>query len=229
LQKTRNKDKAWNDQRVLDLLWNKKEIYVNLNENKIKNEIQEVVSENIDEIVSEKLIKHIYSSAPKYAKTYVLVKITADKVIPLDENYREIITHKRLYGKQKQESMKWLPYLTQLSRKPRALKYSGIYDLFPDTVKSIFDNNHNHSEILKSMSEISVKSSFEISLKVLETAIEHNKFDPDSLQAIHDRIVNINYELPEIKLPKNTPELAPTTIDLSSYDEKFLSGGDNLC
>ena len=173
--------------------------------------------------------KHIYSTAPKYAKTYILVKITADKVIPLNEDFLEIISHKRIYGNQRQESMKWIPYLTQLSQKPRALKYSGIYDLFPDTIKSIFDNNQNHSEILKSMAEISNKSSFEMSLRVLETALLHNRFDKESLKATYNRLVNVNIEFQTMTLPKNTPKVEVTPIDLSKYDEAFLTGDENLC
>ena len=37
--------------------------------------------------------------------------------------------------------MNWLPYLNTLSKRPRALKYSEIYELFPQTVKGIFDNS----------------------------------------------------------------------------------------
>jgi len=55
----------------------------------------------------------------------VYTRLSAHDVIVLDENYREIIRHPRLYGDTKLESMDWLPYLTQLSRRPAALKYTG--------------------------------------------------------------------------------------------------------
>jgi hypothetical protein len=66
-----------------------------------------------------------YSVSPRYKDSHVLVKITAFEVIPLDENHRQIVVHERSYGEFKQQSMKWLPYLTQLSRCPGALKYTG--------------------------------------------------------------------------------------------------------
>jgi len=78
---------------------------------------------------------HEYSVSPKFASSKVLVEITANEVIPLDENQREITRHKRLYGGHKQQSMDWLPYLTQLSRYPRALKYTGIYQMLPHQCK----------------------------------------------------------------------------------------------
>jgi transposase len=83
--------------------------------------------------------KHTYSTAPRYALSELLVKLSAFEVVVLDENYREIVSHPRLYGP-KQEQMNWLPYLTQLSRRPMALKYSGIYKLLPEPVQLFFDS-----------------------------------------------------------------------------------------
>jgi len=69
-----------------------------------------------------------------------LVKISAFEVITLDESHREIVKHERFYGEHKQQSMQWLPYLTQLSRCPGALKYIGIYQMLPDPIQEyLFD------------------------------------------------------------------------------------------
>ena len=45
----------------------------------------------------------------------VNIVLSSGMVIIQDENYREIVRHKRLYGDYKQQSMDWLPYLKQLS------------------------------------------------------------------------------------------------------------------
>ena len=71
---------------------------------------------------------HEYSVSPKHADTVVNIVLTSNLTIIQDENYREIIRHKRLFGDFKQQQMNWLPYLKQLSKRPRALKYTGIYD-----------------------------------------------------------------------------------------------------
>lgn len=68
---------------------------------------------------------HRYSSSPRYARELVRVRIDAHRVTVLDESLREIDSHSRLYGAQKQQRVQWLPHLCQLSRRPRALKYSG--------------------------------------------------------------------------------------------------------
>jgi hypothetical protein len=78
---------------------------------------------------------HKYSAAPKYANKYVLVKLTAFHVIVLDESYREIVCHERLYDDHRQQSTQWLSYLNQLARCPGALKYTGIYQMLPQPVK----------------------------------------------------------------------------------------------
>lgn len=62
--------------------------------------------------------QHVYSTAPKYARSRILVQITSDRVIPLDHSHRPVTNHRRLYGAGKQEAMDWIPYLTQLSRNP---------------------------------------------------------------------------------------------------------------
>jgi hypothetical protein len=54
---------------------------------------------------------HEYPVSPRYANTAVNLKLTSALVIVLDENYREIVRHRRLYGDTKQQSMDLLPYL----------------------------------------------------------------------------------------------------------------------
>ena len=122
--------------------------------------------------------------------------------------------------------MNWMPYLNTLSKRPRALKYSEIYELFPQTVKSIFDNSdfEKHSEILKAVAEISIKSSFETAVEVLEKLTEYNKFDYESIIALHNRMTTPVLTLPEIKLSANVPKLEEINTDISDYD-KFLEIG----
>jgi len=80
--------------------------------------------------------KSTYPTAFRYANNQVFAKLTAHEVIVFDKNYREITWHLRLYGDHEQESMDWLPYLAQLSRRLVALKYTGIYPMLPREVQS---------------------------------------------------------------------------------------------
>ncbi|QAT63302.1 hypothetical protein EQM13_17910 [Acidilutibacter cellobiosedens] len=74
-----------------------------------------------------------------YAFLLVFLYFFVSNLIPMDENQNEIVRHKRLYGDHKQQSMKWLPYLRQLAKRPGALKYSGIYNIMPENMKKYLD------------------------------------------------------------------------------------------
>jgi transposase len=126
--------------------------------------------------------KHLYSTAPKYANSRVLVKITAHEVIPLDESHREIVRHQRLYEDNKQESMDWLPYLTQLSRCPGALKYSGIYSMLPDPLREYLDglSKSERGKALKAIALLCAKSSFEQAVNAVAEALLYGVQDLDS-------------------------------------------------
>src|SRR5690625_7993602 len=51
-------------------------------------------------------------------------------VLILNNNNEVIVRHPRLYAIRR-KSMIWQPYLDLLSRIPRAIKYSSLYDQFP--------------------------------------------------------------------------------------------------
>ena len=80
--------------------------------------------------------KHEYSSAPKFALGTVNVRLDSTFVTVLDDDYREIVTHKRLYGDERQSSIEWIPYLDYVSRHPRSVKNTGINAMMPDAMQS---------------------------------------------------------------------------------------------
>jgi transposase len=169
--------------------------------------------------------KHTYSTAPRYALSELLVKLTAFEVVVLDENYREIMRHPRLYGP-KQEQMNWLPYLTQLSRRPMALKYSGIYTMLPEPVQLFFDrcDYQAKKEALKALSRISEESSFEKASAALSATLEHGATDFESIMATFSRLNSDYIALDALVLPKAVPALPSTVTKASLYDDLFLGG-----
>ncbi len=70
--------------------------------------------------------KKLYSTSPRFAKEEVIAKISYDYVELLNSNYELIVKHPRLYGARR-KSMIWQPYLELLSRRPRAIKYTSIF------------------------------------------------------------------------------------------------------
>lgn len=170
---------------------------------------------------------HEYSISPKYSQEYVRVKITANEVIPLDDSLRNIVKHERLYGNYKQQSMKWLPYLKQLSRRPGALKYSGIYQLLPPSVNTYLErcDKAGIGKVLQMIATLTELNGFESAVKTVEDALDYEVTDTDSLLNLHNRIHENFIELPALQLQKNIPDLERISTDLGIYDRKLKSTG----
>jgi transposase len=174
--------------------------------------------------------KHAYSTAPKYAVTNIIVKLTSCEVIVLDESHREVIRHRRLYGDAKAQSMDWIPYLSQVARRPRALKYTGIYEMMPEKLKGLIDglDTRETGDILKMLVALTKKTSFNKTMETVERAINLGATDADSLLSLHS---NLNDDLPKMPMlcvPRIEPSLVePNCVNLKAYDVPMGSvGGD---
>lgn len=174
---------------------------------------------------------HEYSVSPKYANTRVMVKITSEHVIPLDESQREIVCHKRMYGDFKQQSMQWLPYLTQLSKRPGALKYSGIYGMMPGDMQEYLDkcSKSDRGKVLSAIASLTAKNGFESAVATVTKALCYDALDVDSLMSLHRQLFSGIRELPPIYMNGNMPHLEPTKTNLSGYDKALNQGGEKIC
>jgi len=170
---------------------------------------------------------HEYSVSPKYANTTVNLKKTPSLVVVLDENYREIVRHRRLYGDTKQQSMDWLPYLKQLSIRPRALKYSGIYELMPSDMKQFIEglSNTETGTVLKVLAELTAQTGFDSALNTVKQALSYGASDAESLKSLYRRLYADVPELPPMPLDPQIPDVGQMNSSLSDYDI-FLMKGD---
>ena len=174
---------------------------------------------------------HEYSVSPRYANSRVLVKITAGEVIPLDKSHQPIVRHQRLYGDSRQQSMQWLPYLTQLSRSPNALKYTGIYPMLPEPLKVYLGkcSRSDKGKILRVIAALTERNSFEGALETVDNALKYAATDIDSLINLHNRINGKVPELPPMPLRENIPDLLRVTPDLAAYDARLAEAGEPKC
>jgi hypothetical protein len=69
------------------------------------------------------------------AGSQVVIKAGAYDLEILGCDYNLIVTHSRLYRDQK-ESMIWIPYLELMAKRPTALKYTGLFNQLPLTLKT---------------------------------------------------------------------------------------------
>lgn len=170
--------------------------------------------------------QHEYSVSPKHANMVVNLRLTSLLVIVMDENFREIVRHRRLYGDSKQQSMDWLPYLKQLSIRPQALKYSGIYDMMPSAMKQYLAGctNTEKGKVLKVLAELTDRTGFDSALNTINQAICYGASDADSLKNLYRRIYADVPELPPMPLGPEIPDIGQMSSSLIPYDA-FLKGG----
>ena len=134
----------------------------------------------------------------------------------------EIVIHRRLYGDYKQTSMDWLPYLKYISRKPRSLKNSGIYDMMPQSMQLFMDSckNSERGKILKVLSELTDRSGFGCALRIVNEAIAVNSTDPDSLRSLYNRLYSDVPVLPPLEGIQEIPD--DKIIPFSNSDLKKM-------
>ena len=174
---------------------------------------------------------HEYSVSPQYADSRILVKITAGEVIPLDKGHQPIVRHRRLYGDSRQQSMQWLPYLTQLSRSPNALKYTGIYPMLPESLKTYLDKcgRSDKGKVLRVIAALTERNGFEGALETVDRALKYAATDIDSLINLHNRIYGQVPDLAPMPLARSIPELMRVTPNLAAYDARLEKAGEPTC
>ena len=171
--------------------------------------------------------RHEYSSAPKYAGGTVNARLTSSTVTVLDNDYREIVTHRRLYGDERQSSMEWIPYLEYVSRHPRSLKNTGIYGMMPAVMQSYLNNcsGSEKKDVLHVLSELTQRTGFESAVQTVDQAIRYRAHDPDSLRSLYNSLYSDVPQLPPLSGRNEVPELEPIPVRLEDYDLFLRRGG----
>ena len=170
---------------------------------------------------------HEYSTSPQYANSRLPVKITASEVTPLDQRYQPVVRHARLYGQHKQQSMQWLPYLTQLSRKPNALKYTGIYPMLPPPLQEYLGRcpQGDRGKVLRLLAALTRQNGFAGALETVEQALRYTVTDTDSLLNLNRRRCDTAPELEPLSPGHDIPALMRLTPDLAAYDAGLTKAG----
>ncbi len=159
-----------------------------------------------------------YSTSGSSACTTVTLKITAMHVTVLDANSKVIVTHPRLYGKQK-ESTLWGPYLSLIANRPMALKYTGFFEKLPTETKTFFSGCSipERKKTLQFLSEMSDVSGYGKALSIFNKAVSMGAKDSDSIISSYRLLTEPR--LPEVKMRQHPyfPKTAEYKVDLDAY------------
>lgn len=159
-----------------------------------------------------------YSASPAVAGKEAWIKADAHRVEILDEDYRSIARHRRLYGKNL-ESMDWYPYLATLAKRPNALKYSGFYRELPEPWQDYLDacGHDGKKRSLKILLKILEESDMDIATQSLEECQANGTASSDGILLSYYRLTQENIE-EDLRLPTNLAKLDGYKPDLSPYD-----------
>lgn len=169
---------------------------------------------------------NIYSTSPVYSGEQLILRVTANKVIVMNKDFKEIIIHKRIYGKNK-ESMKWHPYLKTLAKRPNAIKYTDFYNILPDIWKNYIekqdtDGKKGAIKALDKMIEEGNSESIAIATNALKETMNNGVFDIDSVMTTYYRIKNPQAkEINDINIANHIPRLKGYKTDINIYDSFF--------
>jgi hypothetical protein len=117
--------------------------------------------------------------------------------------------------------------LKQLSIHPRALKYSGIYDLMPPDMKQFIEglSNTETGKVLKVLAELTDRTGFDSALHTVREALGYGAADAESLKNLYRRMFTDVPELPPMPLDPQIPQVGQMKSNLGDYDACLTKGG----
>src|SRR5690625_284223 len=170
--------------------------------------------------------KKQYSTSPRFAKQKVRVCITYNEIAILNEDNEVIAKHTRLYGVRR-KSMIWQPYLDLLSKRPRAIKYSSIYNQFPSIWTDYLKNctEEEQKSVLRLLGELLKNDDFSLLNEALTMASSYGHPGPDQIKHCFYTLINQSTTYKAIIPDITLPNMPTATRGFSHYDSLLQSGG----
>lgn len=193
--------------------------------NEIPYEVYLLETRKADNYAKVSFDRNLYSSLPRYAKETVYIKASSDKVWILNQSYEVIMEHPRLYGNGL-ESMKWLPYIDLMSKRPMAIKYTEFYNSLPDNWQKYLRNlgDDDKREGLLSLHKMLLNHDIKTAENALAFATANGVDDSDSLMAAYRTITSQVQQLQPMQLHKGIVNMPSFAVNNDKYDD-FINNG----
>ncbi|MFD1708515.1 IS21 family transposase [Siminovitchia sediminis] len=166
--------------------------------------------------------KKQYSTSPRFAGQKVRVRINYQSIIILNEENEVVATHTRLYG-MKRKSIIWQPYLELLSKRPRAIKYSSVYEQFPPAWTEYLNNctEEEQKDVLGLLGKLLKNNDFSLLNKALNLASVHGHPSAEEIQHCFYSLLHQEDRYLAITPSVTVPPMPDITRGLSHYDTFF--------
>ncbi|GAE37695.1 IS21 family transposase [Halalkalibacter akibai] len=163
-----------------------------------------------------------YSTSPRFAQQRVKLCISYNSVMVLSEKNELIVSHSRLYGTRR-KSMVWQPYLDLLSKRPKAIKYSNIYNQFPEVWASYLRNctEEEQKEALRLLGKLLKNQDFSLLNEALALAAQNGHPSTDQIKHCFYSLYNNTDTHDAISTNLVVPILPSVTRGLNHYDTFF--------
>lgn len=161
-----------------------------------------------------------YSVHPTYVNTTVSLQIGAQTLTILDSDYRVLTEHPRDYHKNRTHT-RWRDFIEPLMKRPRAVKYSGIYQLLPPSWQSHLTTLSREAlkEHLAFLKHCLIHHDLAVAERVLNSNIESGVLDALALWTTLYRLTEDRtlYEwsdssIQNVKMPSYQPDLRPYDV-----------------
>lgn len=159
-----------------------------------------------------------YSTAGNLANQSVWLKIGAHTVTILNKDMKPVVTHPRLYGKNK-ESMLWSPYLSLVSKRPNALKYTEFFESLPEKSRNFMEqcDLDEKKKVLSFLADVTQEHSLEEALQSLEKLLQLGAQDSESLRAGYRYLTEPSLPEAKMKVSVKLPEVKEYRINWDGY------------
>lgn len=121
-----------------------------------------------------------------------------------------------------------IPYLKDISRKPRSLRNSGIYEMMPENMRRFMDtcDSADRGKVLKALSELTDRTGFDSALRTVEEATNLQISDSESLKSLYRRLYADVPALQPLESSTDIPlgKIIPLHNDFSAYDAALKGG-----
>ncbi len=160
-----------------------------------------------------------YSVHPSFVQMSVTLKITAKTIEILNDDYDTLASHRRSYHKGRTFTH-WKDFLDPLSKRPRAIKYSGIYQLLPKIWQDYLNrlSKAETKEALAFLKHCLIHHEIKQAETVLSTNLAKSIESPKALWTTLHRLSEDKAVYEGISLSADIPTMASYKPDFSTYD-----------